>query len=204
MQSTAPLDPRALDSMMPFMLERYGNPHSRTHMYGWESEEAIEIARQQVASLIGASKQEIIFTSGATEANNMSIKGVARFYKSKKKHIITTQIEHKCVLDSCRAVEQEGFDVTYLPVLPSGIICLDMLEDAIRPDTACVSVIAVNNEIGVLQPLCEIGEICRKNKVFFHSDIAQMLGKMPIDVNEMKIDLVRVACCSSLTAGFFS
>ncbi len=191
MQSTAPLDPRALDSMMPFMLERYGNPHSRTHMYGWESEEAVENARQQVASLIGASKREITFTSGATEANNMSIKGVARFYKGKKRHIITTQIEHKCVLDSCRTMEQEGFDVTYLPVLPSGIICLDALKDAIRPDTACVSVMAVNNEIGVLQPLHEIGEICSKNKVFFHSDIAQMLGKMPIDVNEMKIDLVR-------------
>ncbi len=191
MQSTAPLDPRALDSMMPYMLGRYGNPHSRTHMYGWEAETATEDARQQVASLIGASKQEIIFTSGATEANNISIKGIARFYKGKKKHIITTQIEHKCVLDSCRAMEQEGFDVTYLPVQSNGIICLDALKDAIRPDTSCVSIMAVNNEIGVLQPLREIGEICRKNKVFFHGDIAQMLGKIPIDVNEMKMDLVR-------------
>ncbi len=161
-------------------------------MYGWESEAAIENARQQIASLIGASNQEIIFTSGATEANNMTIKGVAHFYKGKKKHIITTQIEHKCVLDSCRAMEQEGFDVTYLPVLPNGIVCLDTLKNAIRQDTALISVMAVNNEIGVLQPLHEIGEICRKNKVFFHSDIAQMLGKMPIDVNAMNIDLVRV------------
>ncbi len=160
-------------------------------MYGWESETATENARQQVASLIGASKQEIIFTSGATEANNITIKGIARFYKGKKRHIITTQIEHKCVLDSCRAMEQEGIDVTYLPVQSNGLVCLGALEDAIRPDTSCVSVIAVNNEIGVLQPLREIGEICRKHKVFFHSDIAQMLGKIPIDVNEMKIDLVR-------------
>lgn len=194
MQATTPMDPRALDAMMEYQLERYGNPHSRTHAYGWESEAVVEKARQQVADLIGASPKEIIFTSGATESNNMSIKGVARFYKSRKKHIITTQTEHKCVLDSCRAMEQEGYEVTYLPVQRgSGLVDLGELEAAIRPDTVACSVMAVNNEIGVVQPLKEIGEICRKNKVFFHSDIAQMLGKLPIDVNEMKIDLASLS-----------
>ncbi|CAM9138324.1 unnamed protein product, partial [Phaeothamnion confervicola] len=188
-QATTPLDPRVLDAMMPYMLERFGNPHSRTHQYGWESEEVVETARGQVAGLVGASPKEIIFTSGATESNNMSIKGVARFYKLRKRHIVTTQTEHKCVLDSCRAMEQEGFEVTYLPVQSNGLIDLAELEAAIRPDTAIVSVMAVNNEIGVLQPLKEIGTICRQRKVFFHSDMAQMLGKLPIDVNEMNIDL---------------
>lgn len=158
-QATTPLDPRVLDVMMPYLTEKYGNPHSRTHSYGWETENAIEAARDHVAGLIGASGKEIIFTSGATESNNMAIKGVARFYKEHKKHIITTQTEHKCVLDSCRSLESEGFEVTYLPVQSNGLIDLELLQKSIRPDTALVSIMGVNNEIGVVQPLAEIGKV---------------------------------------------
>ncbi|NP_001407368.1 cysteine desulfurase isoform 3 [Mus musculus] len=160
-QATTPLDPRVLDAMLPYLVNYYGNPHSRTHAYGWESEAAMERARQQVASLIGADPREIIFTSGATESNNIAIKGVARFYRSRKKHLVTTQTEHKCVLDSCRSLEAEGFRVTYLPVQKSGIIDLKELEAAIQPDTSLVSVMTVNNEIGVKQPIAEIGEYGR-------------------------------------------
>ncbi|KAL5020924.1 hypothetical protein ScPMuIL_000079 [Solemya velum] len=192
-QATAPLDPRVLDAMLPYLVSLYGNPHSRTHSYGWESESAVEKARQQVASLIGADPREVIFTSGATESNNISIKGVARFYKSKKKHVITTQTEHKCVLDSCRALEMEGFDVTYLPVQTNGIINLKELEEALRPDTVLVSVMAVNNEIGVKQPIADIGALCRERKVFFHTDAAQAVGKIPLSVNDMKIDLMSIS-----------
>jgi len=189
------MDPRVLDAMMPHMISSYGNPHSRTHEYGWDAEKSVEHAREQVANLIHASPKEIIFTSGATEANNIAVKGVPHFYKSKKRHVITSQTEHKCVLDSCRSLEQEGFDVTYLPVQKStGLINLQDLKDAIRPgDTSLVSIMAVNNEIGTLQPLHEIGDLCRANKVFFHCDAAQMLGKMPIDVDEMKIDLMSMS-----------
>jgi len=195
MSATTPLDPRVFDAMAPYMVGSYGNPHSRTHQYGWESEKAVEHAREQVANLIGASPKEIIFTSGATESNNLTIKGVARFYgKSGKKHVITTQTEHKCVLDSCRSLEQEGFDVTYLPVTAAtGRIDMKQLEEAIREDTALVSIMAVNNEIGTRQPIEEIGDLCRKNKIFFHTDAAQMVGKMPIDVNAMKIDLMSIS-----------
>ncbi|CAL7950510.1 unnamed protein product [Xylocopa violacea] len=192
-QSTTPLDPRVLDKMMPYLTTYYGNPHSRTHMYGWETETAVEHARKQIAKLIGADNKEIIFTSGATECNNIAVKGVARFYKGKKNHIVTTQIEHKCVLDSCRALQAEGFDVTYIPVNPNGLINLDELEDAIRPTTSLVSVMMVNNEIGVQQPVTEIGAICRKKKVFFHTDAAQAIGKIPIDVNAMNIDLMSIS-----------
>jgi len=192
-QSTTALDPRVLDAMMPYCIGSYGNPHSRTHQYGWESEAAVETARKQVADLISADPREIIFTSGATESNNIAVKGVARFYKTKKKHIITTQTEHKCVLDSCRVMEGEGFDVTYLPVQKNGRIDLDDLRAAIRPDTSVVSVMFVNNEIGVTQPIAEIGEICRANKIFFHTDAAQAVGKIPINVNEMKIDLMSLS-----------
>lgn len=192
-QATTPMDPRVVDAMLPYMIGSYGNPHSRTHAYGWEAEAAVEKAREQVASLLGASSKEIIFTSGATESNNTAIKGVAHFYREKKNHIITTQIEHKCVLDSCRALEQEGFKVTYLPVQTNGLIDLKVLQDAITPQTALVSVMAVNNEIGVLQPLREIGQICRDRKVFFHSDIAQMAGKMPLNVDDLKIDLASIS-----------
>jgi cysteine desulfurase len=193
LQATTPLDPRVLDAMMPFFVERYGNPHSRTHAYGWEAEQAIENARAQVASLIGADPKEIIFTSGATESNNMAIKGVAKFYKDKKKHVITTQTEHKCVLDSCRYLESEGFRVTYLPVQTNGLVDLKELEAAITPETALVSVMGVNNEIGVVQPLAEIGKLCRSKKVFFHTDAAQMVGKVPLNVDEMNIDLMSIS-----------
>ncbi|KAM6163839.1 cysteine desulfurase [Rhynchocyon petersi] len=192
-QATTPLDPRVLDAMLPYLVNYYGNPHSRTHAYGWESEAAMERARQQVASLIGADPREIIFTSGATESNNIAIKGVARFYKSRKKHLITTQTEHKCVLDSCRSLEAEGFQVTYLPVQKSGIIDLKELEAAIQPDTSLVSVMTVNNEIGVKQPIAEIGRICSSRKVYFHTDAAQAVGKIPLDVNDMKIDLMSIS-----------
>jgi cysteine desulfurase len=195
MQATTPLDPRVLDAMLPFYSGLYGNPHSRTHAYGWETDKGIEDARGHIASLIGADPKEIIFTSGATESNNMSVKGVARFFgrSGKKKHIITTQTEHKCVLDSCRHLQDEGFDVTYLPVQNNGLVDMAELEAAIRPDTALVSIMAVNNEIGVIQPLEEIGKLCRSKKVFFHSDAAQAVGKIPMDVNKMQIDLMSIS-----------
>lgn len=192
-QATTPMDPRVLDAMLPYLTYQYGNPHSRTHAYGWESEKAMETARQQVADLIGADKKEIIFTSGATESNNISVKGVARFYKSKKRHVITTQTEHKCVLDSCRALENEGWDVTYLPVQQTGLISLEDLEAAMRPDTALVSVMMVNNEIGVIQPVKEIGAMCHARKIFFHTDAAQAVGKIPVNVREMNIDLMSIS-----------
>lgn len=192
-QATTPLDPRVLDAMMPYSVSYYGNPHSRTHAYGWESEQAVEHARKQVADLIGADPKEIVFTSGATESNNISVKGVGRFYKKNKKHIITTQTEHKCVLDSCRSLESEGFEVTYLPVMKNGLIDMEQLEAAIRPDTSLVSIMTVNNEIGVTQPMGEIGSLCRKNKVFFHTDAAQAVGKIPLDVNDLKIDLMSIS-----------
>ncbi|KAK4038277.1 pyridoxal phosphate-dependent transferase [Parachaetomium inaequale] len=195
MQATTPLDPRVLDAMLPYYTGVFGNPHSRTHAYGWESEHAVEQAREYIAALIGADPKEIIFTSGATESNNMSIKGVARFFgrSGKKKHVITSQTEHKCVLDSCRHLQDEGYEVTYLPVNSNGLIDLDQLKAAIRPDTALVSIMAVNNEIGVIQPMAEIGKICRENKVFFHTDAAQAVGKIPLDVNAMNVDLMSIS-----------
>lgn len=193
MQATTPTDPRVLDVMLKFYTEYYGNPHSRTHAYGWETDTAVEEARAHVASLIGADPKEIIFTSGATESNNTAIKGVSRFYKSRKKHIITTQTEHKCVLNACRSLQDEGFEVTYLPVQSNGLIDLEQLKAEIRPDTAMVSVMFVNNEIGVIQPIEEIGKICRARKVYFHTDAAQATGKVPIDVNKMNIDLLSIS-----------
>ncbi|EKG20744.1 Aminotransferase class V/Cysteine desulfurase [Macrophomina phaseolina MS6] len=195
MQATTPLDPRVLDAMLPFYTGLYGNPHSRTHAYGWETEKAVEQARAHLASLIGADPKEIIFTSGATESNNMSIKGVARFFgkSGKKKHIITCQTEHKCVLDSCRHLQEEGFDVTYLPVQPNGLVDMEQLEKAIRPDTMLVSIMTVNNEIGVVQPIEEIGKLCRSKKIFFHTDAAQAVGKIPLDVNKANIDLMSIS-----------
>ncbi|GLU20182.1 hypothetical protein SLE2022_363940 [Rubroshorea leprosula] len=193
MQATSPVDPRVLDAMLPFYMSRYGNPHSRTHLYGWESEMAGETARSQVAALIGASPKEIIFTSGATESNNISVKGVMHFYREKKRHLITTQTEHKCVLDSCRHLQQEGFEVTYLPVGSDGIIDLERLRREIRPDTGLVSVMAVNNEIGVIQPLEEIGRICKEFNVPFHTDAAQALGKIPVDVERWNVSLMSLS-----------
>ncbi|KAK9367238.1 pyridoxal phosphate-dependent transferase [Lipomyces kononenkoae] len=193
MQATTPMDPRVLDVMLRFYTGLYGNPHSRTHAYGWETEEEVEKARKYVADLINADPKEIIFTSGATESNNMSVKGVARFYKNKKRHVITTQTEHKCVLDSCRHLQDEGFDVTYLPVQSNGLVDLEQLEAEIRPDTSLVSIMTVNNEIGVIQPIEEIGKICRKHKVFFHSDAAQAVGKIVLDVNKANVDLMSIS-----------
>ncbi|KAI0345297.1 cysteine desulfurase NFS1 [Trametopsis cervina] len=194
MQATTPVDPRVLDAMLPYMTDQYGNPHSRTHAYGWEAEKAVEDARKHIADLIGADPKDIIFTSGATESNNMALKGVARFHKERKRHIITTQTEHKCVLDSCRKLQEEGFDVTYLPVQQNGIIRLEDLEAAIRPDTSIVSIMTVNNETGVIQPIKEIGELLRKHRgIHFHTDAAQAIGKVPIDVNAMNIDVMSIS-----------
>jgi len=192
-QATTPVDPRVLDKMLPYFTEKFGNPHSRSHAYGWEAEAATDIAREQVAALIGASEKEIVFTSGATESNNIAIKGLARFYKDKKNHIITPVTEHKCVLDSCRHLEQEGFEVTYLPVQPNGLIDLDVLRAAIKDNTLLVSVMAVNNEIGVIQPLAEIGKLCREKGAYFHCDAAQAFGKIPLDVEAMNIDLMSIS-----------
>ncbi|KAF5315529.1 hypothetical protein D9611_004825 [Ephemerocybe angulata] len=194
LQATTPVDPRVLDAMLPYFTDQYGNPHSRTHAYGWEAEKAVEVARKNVADIIGADTKDIVFTSGATETNNMAIKGVARFHKEKKRHVITTQTEHKCVLDSCRKLSEEGFDITYLPVQKNGVIDLAELEAAIRPDTSLISIMAVNNETGVIQPLKEIGAIARKHRgVYFHTDAAQAVGKIPLDVNEMNIDLMSIS-----------
>lgn len=192
-QATTPCDPRVVEAMLPYFTEKFGNPHSRNHAYGWEAEEAVETARKQVASIIGADEKEIIFTSGATESNNLAIKGVARFYKDKKNHLVTVATEHKCVLDSMRHLEEEGFKVTYLPVKKDGLIDLEQLKSAITDKTVLVSVMAANNEIGVIQPLAEIGEICRSRGVFFHTDAAQAVGKVPLDVKKMKIDLLSIS-----------
>lgn len=192
-QATTPCDPRVVEKMLPWFTEKFGNASSRSHQYGWEAEAACEQAREQVAALIGADAKEIVFTSGATESNNIAIKGVAAFYKDTKNHIITVQTEHKCVLESCRALEQEGFEITYLPVQKNGLIDLEVLKAAIRPATVLVSVMAVNNEIGVIQPLAEIGAICREAGVFFHTDAAQAFGKIPLDVEAMQIDLLSIS-----------
>lgn len=192
-QATTPLDPRVLEAMMPYFTNKFGNPHSRSHSYGWESEEGVEKARAQIGSIIGADEKEIIFTSGATESNNLAIKGVAEFYKDKRDHIVTAVTEHKCVLDTCRHLEQKGFKVTYLPVQQNGLIDLDQLREAVTDKTSIVSIMAVNNEIGVVQPLKEIGEICRAKGAFFHTDAAQAVGKIEIDVNAMNIDLLSIS-----------
>lgn len=192
-QATTPVDPRVLEAMLPYFTEKFGNPHSRSHSYGWEAEEAVEHARGQVASVIGADRKEIIFTSGATESNNLAVKGVARFYKERKTHVVTCVTEHKCVLESCRQLESEGFEVTYVPVQKNGLIRLEDLESAITDKTALVSIMAVNNEIGVIQPIEEIGAVCRRRGVFFHTDAAQAVGKIPLDVNEMNIHLMSIS-----------
>jgi cysteine desulfurase len=192
-QATTPMDPRVLEAMMPYFTHKFGNSGSRSHAYGWEAEEGTEKARAQVANLIGADEKEVIFTSGATESNNLAIRGVAEFYKDRKNHIITTVTEHKCVLDTCRHLEQQGFEVTYLPVRQDGLLDLDVLRAAITDKTVLVSVMAVNNEIGVIQPLAEIGKICRERKVFFHTDAAQAAGKIPLDVEALNIDLMSIS-----------
>lgn len=200
MQATTPMDPRVLDRMLPYFSEQFGNPHSRTHAYGWEAESAVDEARQHVAELVGAQTKDIVFTSGATESNNMLIKGIAKFHQARRRHIITTQTEHKCVLDSCRHLSTQGFDITYLPVLPNGLISLSDLLAALRPDTSVVSIMMVNNEIGVIQPMREISETLKAYakdnktpKAFFHTDAAQALGKIPIDVEAMGIDAMSLS-----------
>jgi len=191
---TTPIDPRVLDTMMPWMQGYYGNPHSRSHAYGWDAETAVEKAREQIPSLINADPKEIFFTSGATESNNLAVKGVSEFHGKRKNHIVTTQIEHKCVLASCRRLQVEkGWDVTYLPVDTDGLIDLNLLERSIRKDTALVSIIHGNNEIGVVQPLNEIGKICKAKKVFLHTDAAQTVGKMPVDVKKNNIALLSIS-----------
>ena len=192
-QATTPMDPRVLEVMLPYFKEKFGNPHSNSHGFGWEAEGAIGVARKDIADVINAEQKEIIFTSGATESNNLALKGLAGFYGDKKKHIITTNIEHKCILDTCRNLQDKGFKVTYLPVNNKGLIDPQQVADAITDETLVVSIMFVNNEIGVIQPIKEIGNICRQKGVFFHTDAAQAFGKLPIDVKDMNIDLMSVS-----------
>ena len=191
--ATTPVDPRVVDAMVPWLAENFGNPASRSHAWGWTAEEAVEKARAQVAALINADPREIIWTSGATESDNLAIKGAAQFYKGKGKHLITVKTEHKAVLDTMRALEREGFEVTYLDVLENGLVDLNVLKAAIRPDTILVSVMFVNNETGVIQDIATIGDICREKGIIFHVDAAQATGKVEIDVQTLKVDLMSLA-----------
>src|SRR6478609_10205428 len=191
--ATTPVDPRVADKMIPYLREQFGNPASRSHMYGWAAEKAVEDAREQVAALVNADPREIIWTSGATESDNLAIKGAAQFYKTRGKHLITMKTEHKAVLDTMRELEREGFEVTYLDPQPDGLLDLEKFKAAIRPDTIVVSIMLVNNEIGVIQPIAEIGNICREKGVIFHVDAAQATGKVEIDVKTLPIDLMSLA-----------
>ncbi len=195
--ATTPVDPRVLEAMLPYFTEKFGNAASRSHPFGWEAEAAVETARKQVASLIGASPKEIVFTSGATESDNLAIKGVAEASKKRGGHIITVMSEHKAVLDSCKRPEKSGYKVTYLPVKPDGLIDLDQLRKAFTDQTILVSIMFANNETGVLQPMEEIGKLCRERGVLFHSDAVQAIGKVPLHIDRMNLDLV------SLTAHKF-
>ena len=191
--ATTRVDPKVLEAMLPFLTEVFGNAGSRNHAFGWAAQEAVERAREQVADLIGADPKEIVFTSGATESDNLAIFGVAHFYKDKGRHLITQATEHKAVLDTCHALEKEGFEVTFLPVDKEGFVRLDELEAAIRPDTTLVSIMWANNETGVLQDIAAIGALCRKHGVVFHSDAVQGIGKLPFDVKTMNVDLVSIS-----------
>jgi cysteine desulfurase len=197
--ATTPVDPRVVDKMVPWLYEHYGNPASRSHSFGWEAEEAVEQARADVAALVHADPREIVWTSGATESNNLAIKGAAHFYAERGKHVITVKTEHKAVLDPCRELEREGYEVTYLDVMENGLIDLDVLKAAIRPDTVVVSVMFVNNEIGVIQPIEAIGELCREKGIIFHVDAAQATGKVEIDLQHLKVDLM--SFCAHKTYG---
>jgi cysteine desulfurase len=188
--ATTPVDPRVAEKMIPYLTEKFGNPASRSHAFGWEAEAAVEEAREQVAALVGADPKEIIWTSGATESNNLAIKGAAYFYSGKGKHLITVSTEHKAVLDTMRELERQGFAASYLEPQENGLITLDQLKAALRPDTILISVMAVNNEIGVIQPIAEIGELCREKGIIFHVDAAQATGKMPLDLAQLKVDLM--------------
>ena len=191
--ATTPVDPRVVDAMIPWLREHFGNPASRSHAWGWEAEEIVEKSREQVAALINADPREIVWTSGATESNNLAIKGAAQFYKSRGKHIITVKTEHKAVLDTVRELERQGFDATYLDVQPNGLLDLDQFKDAIRPDTILASVMLVNNEIGVIQDIPAIGAICRERGVILHVDAAQATGKVVIDMATLPVDLLSLA-----------
>ncbi|MDX9844823.1 MAG: IscS subfamily cysteine desulfurase [Aquabacterium sp.] len=191
--ATTPCDPRVVDAMIPWLREHFGNPASRTHAYGWEAEAAVEKARQQVADLIGADPREIVWTSGATESNNLALKGAAHFYKTRGKHIITVKTEHKAVLDTVRELERQGFEATYLDVKEDGLLDLDVLKAAIRPDTILISVMYVNNEIGVIQDIPTIGALCREKGIIFHVDAAQATGKIDIDLATLPVDLMSLA-----------
>jgi cysteine desulfurase len=188
--ATSPMDPRVLEAMLPYFSHKFGNAASRNHSFGWEAEQAVETAREQIAKLIGASAKEIIFTSGATESNNLAIKGIAEMYKERGNHIITQVTEHKAVLDTCKRLEKYGYRVTYLPVKADGLIDMEDLRRAIDDKTILVSIMFANNEIGVIQPVAEIGKLCHEKGVIFHSDGVQALGKVPIDVNAMNIDVL--------------
>jgi cysteine desulfurase len=197
--ATTPCDPRVVDAMIPWLREHFGNPASRSHAWGWEAEEAVERARGQVATLINADPREIVWTSGATESNNLAIKGAAHFYQTRGKHMVTVKTEHKCVLDSMRELERQGFEVTYLDVQENGLVDLDRLKDALRPDTILVSVMLVNNEIGVIQDIPAIGAMCRQRGIIFHVDAAQATGKVAIDLATLKVDLMSL--CAHKTYG---
>jgi cysteine desulfurase len=188
--ATTPIDPRVVEAMLPYLTEKFGNPASRSHQYGWDAEAAVENARAEVAALVNADPKEIVWTSGATEANNLAIKGAANFYQNKGKHLITVKTEHKAVLDTMRELERQGFEVTYLDVLANGLVDMAALEAALRPDTILVSIMAVNNEIGVIQPIAEIGELLRSKGILFHVDAAQATGKIDIDLAKLKVDLM--------------
>ena len=188
--ATTPVDPRVAEKMIPYLVEKFGNPASRSHAFGWEAEAAVEEAREDVARLLNADPKEIVWTSGATESNNLALKGAANFYSGKGKHIITVKTEHKAVLDTCRELERQGFEVTYLDVQDNGLIDLAVFTAALRPDTILVSIMFVNNEIGVIQPIAEIGEICREKGIIFHVDAAQATGKVEIDLAKLKVDLM--------------
>ena len=191
--ATNPCDPRVVDAIVPWLREHFGNPASRTHAWGWEAEAAVEKARDQVADLIGADSREIVWTSGATESNNLAIKGAAHFYKSRGKHLITVKTEHKAVLDTMRELERQGFEVTYMDVQADGLLNMDALKAAIRPDTILISVMFVNNEIGVIQDVTAIGNFCREKGIIFHVDAAQATGKVEIDMTQLPIDLMSLA-----------
>ncbi|MGZ5179627.1 MAG: IscS subfamily cysteine desulfurase [Ramlibacter sp.] len=191
--ATTPVDPRVVDAMIPWLREHFGNPASRSHAWGWEAEAAVEKARGQVADLIGADPREIVWTSGATESNNLAIKGAAQFYKTRGKHLVTVKTEHKAVLDTMRELERQGFEVTYMDVQEDGLLDLDQLKAALRPDTILVSVMFVNNEIGVIQDIPAIGAMCRERGIIFHVDAAQATGKVDIDVKTLPVDLMSLA-----------
>src|SRR6202795_2546083 len=188
--ATTPVDPRVVDKMIPYLREQFGNPASRSHQYGWDAERAVEEARENVAKVVNCDPREIIWTSGATESDNLAIKGAAHFYKTKGKHLITMKTEHKAVLDTMRELEREGFEVSYLDPEPNGLLDLAKFAAALRPDTTVVSIMMVNNEIGVIQPIAEIGEITRAKGIIFHVDAAQATGKVTIDLEKLKVDLM--------------